>query len=108
MVSLAVEEVDKGTGRLGGEGKFGARLAGGRRPAESGAAGERPPVWASAAAGFWSGPAAAKNHPWPENRDEIIIREVISKPVSSVILNKPMEFKLGKNHPPFLKGGRGD
>jgi hypothetical protein len=34
--------------------------------------------------------------------------EVISKPVSSVILNNPMEFKLGKNHPPFLKGGRGD
>jgi len=30
------------------------------------------------------------------------------KPVSSVILNQQREFKLGKNHPPFLKGGRGD
>jgi len=107
MVSLAVEEVDKGAGRLSGEGKFGAWLAGGRRPEEAGAAGERPPVWASAAAGFWSGPPAAKNHHWQENRDEIIIIEVISKPVSSIILNKPMEFKLGKNHPPFLKGGQG-
>jgi len=41
MVSLAVEEVDKGTGRLSGAGKFGARLAGGRRPEEAGAAWER-------------------------------------------------------------------
>ena len=34
--------------------------------------------------------------------------EVISKLVATVILNNPMELKLGKNHPPFLKGGRGD
>jgi hypothetical protein len=25
-----------------------------------------------------------------------------------VILNQPDEFKQRKNHPPFLKGGRGD
>ena len=34
--------------------------------------------------------------------------EVISKPISGVILPQPEELKLGKNHPPFLKGGRGD
>jgi hypothetical protein len=34
--------------------------------------------------------------------------EVISKPIFGVILNQPKELKLGKNHPPFLKGGRGD
>jgi len=33
--------------------------------------------------------------------------EVISEPVSIVILNNPREFKLGRNHPPFLKGGQG-
>ena len=69
MVSLAVEEVDKGTGRPSGAGKFGGRLAGGWRPEEAGAAGEPPPVWASAAASFLSGPATAKKHHWQENRD---------------------------------------
>ena len=28
--------------------------------------------------------------------------EVISKPIFSVILNKPRELKLGKNHPPLF------
>ena len=34
--------------------------------------------------------------------------EVTSKPIFGVILNQPRELKLGKNYPPFLKGGRGD
>jgi hypothetical protein len=33
-------------------------------------------------------------------------REGISKPIFGVILNEPRELKLGKNTPPFLKGGR--
>ena len=34
--------------------------------------------------------------------------EVISKPISDVNLNHPREVKVANNHPPFLKGGRGD
>ena len=33
--------------------------------------------------------------------------EVISKPIFGVNLNQPWELKLGKNHPPFSKGGQG-
>jgi hypothetical protein len=76
MVSLAVEEVDEGTGRLSSAGNSGRGwLEGGgqRRRALPGSA---PITCASAAAGFWSGPAATKNHHWQENWDEIIIIEI--------------------------------
>src|SRR4030067_2064098 len=33
--------------------------------------------------------------------------EVVSKPIFGVILNQPRQLKLGKNHPPFSKGGQG-
>lgn len=101
MVSLAVEEVDKGSGWLSGAGNSGCGwLEGGgqRRRAQPGSApttgesvatgcfslglasgiGGRPggPQASRGIGGFWSGPAATQNHHWQENRDEIRYIEV--------------------------------
>jgi hypothetical protein len=36
-----------------------------------------------------------------------VFSDVIAQTIFGLILNQPMELKLGKNHPPFSKGGQG-